>query len=165
MGYTTDFEGHFKVSPPLSEAHAEYLTAFSETRRMKRNADVVALRPDPLREAVGLPVGVDGEFYVGDTRDAGTDVIDGNSPPSTQPGLWCQWIPDPDDPSVIRWDYVEKFYEYIDWMNYLLEAFLKPWGYTVNGEVRWRGEDFNDMGVINVVDNVLITREATFGVN
>lgn len=166
MGYHTDFEGAFTVSPPLHDNHAEYLTAFSQTRRMKRDASLVALMPDPVREAVGLPVGKDGGFFVGNTDNFGqahtADVLDGNAPPGSQPGLWCQWIPDPDANSVIRWDYGEKFYEYVDWIGYLIESFLKPWGYTVNGEVRWRGEEFDDMGVIVVVDNSVATMSVSF---
>src|SRR3989344_1382437 len=32
MSYTTDFEGSFKISPPLSQEHVRELTAFSEER-------------------------------------------------------------------------------------------------------------------------------------
>src|SRR4051812_5354159 len=40
----------------LKREHAVYLRAFSAMRRVKRDAKKVAVLPDPLREAVGLPV-------------------------------------------------------------------------------------------------------------
>lgn len=186
MGYTTDFWGEFDVEPPLTNEHRAYLTAFAGTRRMKRNAEITATYPDPLREAVGLPVGEDGGYYVGDTADFGQtpspDVVDYNAPPGAmpyeirretfgsdfqkgweeerrriaageqQPGLWCQWIPD-ESGTAIRWDEGEKFYEYVPWIRYLIEHFLKPWGYTLNGEVEWSGEETDDRGKIVVTNN------------
>ena len=62
MGYTTDFSGHFEISPALNPDQIDYLTAFSETRRMKRDPQVTASLPDKRRLAVGLPIGVEGEF-------------------------------------------------------------------------------------------------------
>lgn len=65
MGYTTNFSGAFKLDKPLTEAQAAYINRFSGSRRMKRQASIAATFPDPLREAVGLPIGTEGEFYVG----------------------------------------------------------------------------------------------------
>ena len=71
MGYTTDFYGQFELDRPLAPKHAEYLNQFSETRRMKRNAGVAAKLPDPTREAAGLPIGTEGEYFVGAGGDFG----------------------------------------------------------------------------------------------
>jgi hypothetical protein len=38
MGYTTDFDGHIQVSPPLNADEIAYLKKFNETRRMKRTS-------------------------------------------------------------------------------------------------------------------------------
>jgi len=65
VGYTTDFNGEFSLDKQLSDEHYEYLLKFSETRRMKRDAVKVAHLKDPVREAVGLDVGIEGEFFVG----------------------------------------------------------------------------------------------------
>lgn len=105
MGYSTDFFGSFELDKQLTPEHAAYLQAFNNTRRMKRNAELTAARPDPIREAVGLPIGVDGEFFVGAASDNcgqehSPDVIEYNYPPSTQPGAVvsmatvCRWIVD-----------------------------------------------------------------------
>ena len=37
----------------------------------------------------------------------------------------------------------------------MIEHFFKPWGRYLNGKVRWRGEEFDDMGSINVKDNIV----------
>jgi len=73
MGYTTDFESEFKVIPALTKEHMEYLTKFSETRRMKRDPEIVVMLPDPVRETVSLNVGTDGEYFVGGGKDFGQD--------------------------------------------------------------------------------------------
>ena len=142
MGYTTDFKGGFKINKPLREGLKNYLTKFSETRRMKRKLD------DKF--------GVEGEFYVDGGGYAGQDresnIIDYNSPPKTQPGLWCQWIPNEDGTEIV-WDGGEKFYEYVAWLEYIIKNFLEPEGYVLNGEVYFQGEYSNDNGVIVVTYN------------
>lgn len=74
------------------------------------------------------------------------------------PGYYCQWIPTEEGTSL-EWDGNEKFYDYVEWLEYLIEHFLQPWGYTVNGEVTWQGEDVGDLGTIYVGDNVIATQK------
>jgi len=156
MGYTTDFYGSFELDKPLTEKRRKYLFQFSETRRMKRDAKKTAKRDDPVRKAARLPVGEEGSYFVGETgfagQDYGPDVINGNEPPYDQPGLWCKWAPTPDG-ARIEWNGMEKFYDYTAWLEYLIDHFLEPWGYKLNGEVTWKGEDPTDMGRIYVKDN------------
>lgn len=161
MGYSTDFYGHFTVDPPLKAEHAAYLRAFNNTRRMKRDALKAALRPDPKREAVGLPVGDEAGYFVGEPPSrpiempkhaVADDVVDYNTPPEGQPGLWCQWIPGPDG-TTIEWDGGEKFYCYAEWLQYLLDHFLLGWGYKLGGVVEFQGEDFGDSGELEITDN------------
>ena len=169
MGYTTDFTGRFNLDKPLTEAHAAYIKAFGDTRRMTRDAKITAARPDPLREAVGLPVGDEGGFYVGEGGFAGqgdfgfgTDekaeagITEYNSAPTGQPGLWCQWAPS-EDRNHIEWDGSEKFYHYVEWLNYLIENFLKPWGYKISGEVLYQGEEQSDNGRLVIVAGICKT--------
>jgi hypothetical protein len=132
MGYNTDLCGEFNLDKPLTEAHKNYLNKFSETRRVKRKQTDASKMDDPIRIAAGLP----------------------NTPPDGQPSLWCQWVPN-DDGTAIVWDGGEKFYEYVDWIKYLVENFFKPWGYVLNGEVSWSGEDIDDRGLIVIQDNVV----------
>lgn len=142
MGYTTDFSGRFELNKELTPKMAQYLKMFNETRRMGRVTDEV--------------FGVQGEFFVfgggdfGQNRDE--NVIDFNTPPSTQPGLWCQWTPS-DDNMGIEWDGGEKFYYYSDWLVYLIHKVLAPNGYVLNGVVTWQGEEIGDVGEIIVENN------------
>lgn len=54
----------------------------------------------------------------------------------------------------------EKFYYYTEWLEYLIENFFKHWGITVNGKVNWYGEEPTDIGVIEIVDNVVSAYKA-----
>lgn len=144
MGYTTDFSGAFLLDRPLEDHHREYLSRFAAVRHMRRETTSTATYPDPVREAVGLDVGHEGAYIL---CEEGKNVLDPNSPPEGQPGLYCQWTPNADG-TALEWDENEKFYHYVEWLEYLVEHFLKPWGYELSGSVHWYGEDPGDSGVI-----------------
>ena len=156
MGYTTEFFGHFELDRPLAPEHKAYLTAFSNTRRMKRSSNAASEMDDPVREAAGLPIGEFGEHFVGGKGEWGMDedvsVLDGNEPPPSQPGLWCDWAPTKDGKGI-GWNGREKFYDYVEWLEYIVEHFLRPWGYTLSGAVRYQGERWDDEGTIRVEDD------------
>lgn len=163
MGYSTDFSGSFKLDRPLKPEHKAYLEAFSGSRRMKRNAKKAEKLSDSVRIAAGLPIGIQGEYFVGNAecyfgQDNDESVVEYNDPPDTQPSLWCQWIPSEDGESI-EWDGSEKFYSYIEWIKYIITNFLKPWKYKLNGSVKWQGEEMNDRGIITVKNNVMKTKE------
>lgn len=151
MGYTTNFSGEFVLSEDLSLPQERYLRALSDTRRMKRDPVIAGSLPDPLRVAVDLPIGEEGCYFVGGGGFAGQDrdssILDYNEPPRGQPGLWCQWEPSSGGSSIV-WNGAEKFYNYLEWLRYLLDHFLLPWGYELTGEVDWSGEDPSDQGKI-----------------
>lgn len=150
MGYTTAFNGTFQLDRALDDETHALLVGLSTTRRMKR-------------QGLDAKYGVDGEFYCnpgsdGFGQDHDASIVDYNRPPETQPGLWCQWTPT-EDRQGIEWDGGEKFYNYVEWMEYLIEAVLKPRGYVVNGQVEWYGEDPDDRGRIDVGNNVVTTKQ------
>lgn len=72
-----------------------------------------------------------------------------------QPGLWCQWVLEEteDESQVLQWDGGEKFYNYIEWLKYLINHFFEPWGVKLNGVINWAGEERDDMGIIVVENN------------
>lgn len=161
MGYTTQFAGAFDISPRLLDSYALYLLEFSKTRHVKR--DIAILRclwhtntcslPDPGCEAVDLSLGTEGEYFIAAADpQAEASILDDNRPPATQPSLWCQWIPTPDG-GGIQWDGREKFYRYVEWLQYLIDHFLDRWSYQLNGTVTWQGETGADRGAIVVVNN------------
>jgi len=104
--------------------------------------------------------GIEGEFFIGGTGFMGQDhdatIIEFNHPPVTQPGLWCQWILNSTG-TGLEWDGNEKFYDYIEWLNYLIKNFFEPWGIKLNGKIKWSGEDRKDTGTITVKDNIVKT--------
>ena len=150
VGYTTEFEGQVKIQPKLHPKIKEFLKKLAETRRMKRNL------PKEI-------YGIEGEFFVDGKGMMGQDhddptIIDYNQSPSTQPGLWVQWVVKSEGKNdYIEWDGGEKFYEYVAWLEYIINRVLKPNGYTCNGKIYWRGEEFSDMGTILVKDNEVTT--------
>lgn len=148
MGYSTDLFGTLKFNRQLTLNEKNFLDKFNNTRRMKRDVEP--------------KYGTDGEFYVEGGGMMGQDhensIVDYNTPPSTQPGLWCQWAPT-EDGMGLEWDGGEKFYYYIEWLQYLIDRVFpyiledgdEP--LVLNGEVEWYGEDRDDVGKIVVTNN------------
>lgn len=185
MGYTTYFDGQFNLDHPLTIEHRNYLKAFSEVRHVLWNVELLEqIEDDPIRKAVGLPIGKNGQYFTGSVAIRGKCVghpalayttlqevypelfaeiasfsdepptlLSGyNFPPSGVPNLWCHWEPNVEG-TAIQWDGGEKFGGYVSWLRYLLEHFLIPWHYKLNGRVHWRGEYDEDEGSIVVINN------------
>lgn len=68
------------------------------------------------------------------------------------PSRFCQWIPN-DDGTAILWDEGEKFRHFDKWIEYLIDTYLKPWGYNLNGEVVWEGNQVGELGTVRVRGN------------
>lgn len=162
MGYTTEFSGSFTLNKKLKPEHKLYLAHFARTRRIKRDGNKTEALKDAVREAAKLPVGVEGGYFVGASGFAGQDetpdVVEYNNPPKGQPGLWCQWVPN-EDGDTIEWDGGEKFYYYVEWLQYIIDHFLTPWKYEISGKVKWQGEYMDDRGLIIVKKNKISTKE------
>lgn len=161
MGYTTEFRGRVEIAPPLTAAQILYVNKFCNTRRMKRDAKKAAEMPDPLRIAVNLPIGDEAGFFVGGLGYAGQDrdpsILNYNEPPKGQPGLWCQWEIT-DDGRYLQWNGAEKFYNYVEWMAYLIDHVFKSWRCVLTGRIEWQGEEEGDTGVIVLKENVVSSR-------
>ena len=138
MGYTTEFRGEFTFNTPLKPKMKKYLELFNQTRRVGRDIE--------------KGYGTEGEFHVFENDNRG--VIDYNTPPKTQPGLWCKWTPNADG-TALEWDTQEKFYNYSEWLVYMINKILAPNGYILNGTVEYRGEELRDKRYITVVNNVV----------
>ena len=138
MGYTTTFDGEVTIDPPLNQEEIQFLTEFSQSRRMDRK---------------------EGPYELEDGN-----VLNYNKPPEGQPGLWCDWVPTPDGEAIV-WNEGEKFYKSVEWMQYLIDHFLKPnaiakdalpflqANHTLNGEIFAQGEDPDDTWKLVVTDN------------
>jgi len=169
MGYTTNFEGVFRVTPTLKPEHQAYLEAFAGSRRMRRDVAATGRLPDPRRIAAGLGIGeqggycvgsaADGNFGQGDPSRPDKTILNRNQAPKGQSSLWCMWVPT-NDGNGLQWSGTEKFSSYVEWLEYLIHHFLAPWGYNVNGDVNWQGEFEEDSGTIRARNNSVTTTGA-----
>lgn len=161
MGYSTDFYGSLKFNKPVAPWLVEYVNKFSNTRRMKRDPEKIKAQfPNWGELCFNGDLGEEGEYFIGGVgsfgQDADTSVLDHNRPAKTQPGLWCQWIINEKE-NCLEWDGGEKFYNYEEWLEYLIDNFFAPLGYVLNGDIEWQGEDSDDCGTIHVEDNFIST--------
>jgi hypothetical protein len=76
------------------------------------------------------------------------DVIEGD-----KPGSYMQWIPD-ESLQAIVWDGEEKFYCYVEWLEWLMALLLRK-DIIANGDLIWNGESTGDVGKITVVNNAV----------
>lgn len=157
MGYTTNFSGGFSINKRLDRETIRLLEGLSSTRRVQRDINILAkIKKITLEKAIYM-YGPNAEYYFENTTNTthGTEdesITDYNKPPAGQPGLWCDWKYD-EYSNIIKWNGSEKFYNYVEWIKYLVEKILKPRGYTLTGSVDWRGEDEDDIGTINIFNN------------
>lgn len=113
MGYSTEFEGEFKLNKKLDK----------ETHKLLADLD--------------------------NNIDSFKD----------NPGFRCDWTPS-DDGKYIHWNGSEKFYEYIAWIEFILDRILLPRGYTLNGVVTWHGESSGDIGRITATGKAIEAKRA-----
>lgn len=151
MGYCTWFDGEMEFDNPISNELINYINKFSETRRMKRDIKLIKLNdPDWEKHCFNGNLGPEGAYYIGDDT---TSILDYNNPPEGQPGLWCGWIIGEEiDSHTLQCNELEKFYHYFEWLQYLIDHFLKTEGLRLVGEISFEGEDSEDAGVIDIVD-------------
>lgn len=80
---------------------------------------------------------------------------------SVYPSLYCQWtILEKNDKDYLLWDGGEKFYEYKEWLDYIILNMSKD--LLLNGCLHYRGDDFYDFGSLLVVNNVLVHMKGIF---
>ncbi len=70
---------------------------------------------------------------------------------------YFQWVPTKDGRGI-EWDGGEKFYYYVDWLQYLIDYILTPRGYKLTGSVAYQGEEVGDCGVL-VIEDEKVTRK------
>jgi hypothetical protein len=160
MGYSTEFSGHFTITPPLNAAEVDYLRKFSDSRRFRRDAS-----PD------GAPYAVEpSDFTLTGSEAAELRASGGNynGTPDGQPGLWCDWWPTTDGTAYV-WNGSEKTYASAAWLRYLIEHFLGPDGaakgqpgfeaftfdHVLNGVVQAQGDDGDDRWALIIEDNTV----------
>lgn len=151
MGYTTWFEGELTPNKPFKKEFVNYINAFSKKRHEPRDVEIIKHSdPDWAKHCLDGNLGPYGMYYVGGFDE---EIIDRSAAKGyTCPGYRCDWHIN-EKTGVVEWNGAEKFYEYTDWLIFLIENFFEPAGYILNGEFIWIGEDSEDRGKISVVNN------------
>lgn len=142
MGYDTDFSGAIGVSPALPQEWVDRwnnaLNNAPTSIPLSSDAEKPQMLPDWPRE------------------------IDGNP----QPEGWCQWVLVNDVSRAwtsIEWDGNEKFYEHAEWLMYLIAAIRHDFPDShFDGEIEWRGEDWDDHGFYRIKDGAVTTTGANY---
>jgi hypothetical protein len=88
-------------------------------------------------------------------EDMGEDRPEG---PAPWPDGYCQWQMTRDKMGI-EWDGNEKFYDYVDWLQAIIDNILTPAGIALTGEVTYQGESWDDAGVLRVVGCQVVKEE------
>lgn len=63
-----------------------------------------------------------------------------------------QWVPDKHG-HFLEWDGGEKFYNYVEWLEFLIANCFYHWNVILDGKVFFQGESSDDSGFIEIVNN------------
>ena len=88
-------------------------------------------------------------------------ILEANDDPDSiqgeHPRSYMQWVPTQSLDHIV-YDGNEKFYEYVDWMKWLVN-YLKGIGITADGEIDWSGDQAGDTGTIVVANSEVTVRD------
>jgi hypothetical protein len=66
---------------------------------------------------------------------------------------WCSWTVSEDGTTLEIIDGMEKCYDWEDWLQLLIDRFLKPCGCVLTGIVHWSGETQGDCGKVKITSD------------
>ena len=72
------------------------------------------------------------------------------------PGIHCCWEIDEEGTEIHATEAYD--YGFCNWIPILIEKYFEPWGYILNGEADWDGQESGDDGTATVVNNVMTTQ-------
>ena len=107
MGLHTTYVGHIGIEPPLSAEEIDFARRFGHTRHYDSGSPGVRLALHPAD----------------DDSSGASDVSSYNRPAPGMPGLWCPWTICKEG-CCLHWDGIEKPYDGMAWLRYLIEEFL-----------------------------------------
>ena len=65
------------------------------------------------------------------------------------PSIWLKWeIYEEKGDHYLEWNQEEKFYNYYDWLQLIVNKFLEPKKIYLQGKINYSGEDTDDAGII-----------------
>lgn len=133
--------------------YARYLGMFCEVPHWKRNEATCRLIKDPFRDAIGLPPGKYGEFVIGTKKFDSS--VSSKRPYKHHPSEFVPFAVNLDSEFKMTLNMVGSPRPSVlaKWTSYLLEKFIGPWGYNMNGYISW--DDDVTTGYVHVLNNVL----------
>lgn len=86
------------------------------------------------------------------------DGIDGRETDDVDmPDGYNQWVLTK-DLRHIAWDGNEKFYGYVEWLQYIIDKVLLPNNLFLSGSVAYAGEDAKDNGILTIEADKVVQR-------
>ena len=157
MGYTTKFKGAVNFDREVDSWLVDYINKFSSIRHMVLSVSRIKSFFHEWKDLCFKGnIGEYGQYFLGiedyDFRNPSMCIVDSQRPPKGCPGLYCQWVI---KDNQLVWKGDEKFYDYEEWLEYLIWNFFEPEGYFLNGDIRWQGENIEDSGIIHVMNNIV----------
>ena len=127
MGYTTYFEGSIVVTPALSP---EFIKRWNKATEGTPGKGFTRSCANGVEETPDMLPGFEG----------------------AKPQTWCHWqLTSIGNATYIDWDGGEKFYDYIEWLQFLVAAIRKVEPRAeFEGLIEWDGEGHGDTGVLRV---------------
>ena len=108
MGLHTTYVGHVVIDPALSAEEIDFVRRFGHTRHYDTGEEGLRLALHPAD----------------DDASAAPDASAYNRPVPGMPGLWCPWTVCKDG-CCLHWDGIEKPYDALAWLRYLIDEFLR----------------------------------------
>jgi hypothetical protein len=85
-----------------------------------------------------------------------TDTVE-KQYPEPFPGNYCQWVVTK-KLDGIEWDGNEKFYDYPEWLQWIINYVLAPAGIKLSGTVKFQGEESSDRGTLTVTTGQAVVK-------
>jgi len=157
MGYTTNFEGEFTFNKQVDKELEKYVNNFARTRHMLYNTEWIK-KELPFWRAFTFDgnLGKNGcliadenhvfDVWPNENEKWVKDVNDSGDCPS----LWANWKI---ENNTLVWNGAEKFYSYVEWLEFYITNFFEPNDLKLSGVVYFYGEDREDCGSIIIDEN------------
>lgn len=68
------------------------------------------------------------------------------------PDSYLQWVPTQDGLGYC-WNDGEKFYDYAEWLQWIIDNWFKPKKITLMGRINYQGEEIGDVGYLEVLED------------
>ena len=139
MGYTTEFVGEFDI---VGKEYGDLQIASTPVVSILSKLSIADIRELPRNDKKEICI----------NNADGIQILCFTPPPYS---CYCDWELT-EDHMHIKWNGTEKFYDYVEWLQIIIDKILLPHGLTLSGEVKFQGEDAKDRGILLIAYNRVI---------